>query len=48
MHGTPTIPFSELVRDTIREHGLTWAAQHYAKRGLPLWQFVIFAGLCQH
>ena len=48
MHGTPNIPFSELVRDTIAAHGLAWAARHYAKRGLPLWQFIIFAGLRQH
>ena len=43
MRGTLTIPFSALVADTIEAHGLTWAAKHYAKRGLPLWQFLIFA-----
>lgn len=45
MVGSPLVPFSELVRDTIRAHGLAWAAKYYAKRGLPLWQFVIFSGL---
>ena len=43
MRGTPTIPFSTLVADTIEAHGLAWAAAHYAKKGLPLWQFLIFA-----
>lgn len=45
MAGSLVAPFSELVRDTIRCHGLAWAAQYYAKRGLPFWQFRIFAGL---
>jgi len=43
MRGSLAVPFSELVVDTIKAHGITWAAQYYAKRGLPLWQFLIFA-----
>ena len=43
MRGTLTIPFSALVADTIEAHGLAWAAAYYAKKGLPLWQFLIFA-----
>lgn len=43
MSGKGEVRFSDLVQDTIREHGLAWAAKHYAKKGLPLWQFLIFA-----
>lgn len=43
MTGKGSIRFSELVADTVREHGLAWAAAYYAKKGLPLWQFLIFA-----
>jgi hypothetical protein len=32
MHGTPTLPFTTLVRDTINAHGLTWAVAYYYKR----------------
>lgn len=35
MKGTPTIPFSALVADTIAAHGLTWAAKHYSRRASP-------------
>lgn len=47
MRGTLSVPFSSLVQDTIATHGLAWAAAYYAKRGLPLWQFLVFAGLRQ-
>ena len=41
MSGKPTIPFTELVRDTIRAHGLRWAvAFYYAK--LPAWEARFF------
>lgn len=33
MQGKGDIRFSELVQDTIREHGLVWAAAHYAAKG---------------
>ncbi len=45
MHGAINVPFSTLVQDTVKTHGLAWSARYYAKRGLPLWQFVVFAGL---
>lgn len=43
MTGKGTIHFSELVQSTIEAHGLAWAARYYAAKGLPLWQFLIFA-----
>ena len=43
MTGKGNIRFSTLVADTIEAHGLAWAAAYYAKKGLPLWQFLIFA-----
>jgi len=46
MQGTEDTPFSELVQDTIREHGLKWAFDFYVKKhGLPPRQFKIYAGL---
>lgn len=45
MRGTLSVPFSSLVQDTIQTHGIAWAAAYYAKRGLPLWQFLVFAGI---
>jgi len=45
MSGSQSVRFSELVRDNVRVHGLAWSAKYYAKRGLPLWQFCVFAGL---
>lgn len=44
MHGTPEFPFSTLVADTIREHGLRWAVRYYAKR-LPAWERRFFLNL---
>jgi hypothetical protein len=44
--GTADVPFSELVQDTIRAHGVKWAFEYYVKKhGLPPRQFQIFAGL---
>jgi len=31
MYGHPQVPFTELVRDTIRVHGLAWAVREYAR-----------------
>ncbi len=46
MKGSPTIPFSELVQDTIKTHGLKWAFDFYVKKhGLPTREFRIFAGI---
>lgn len=41
MKGAPSIPFVELVRDTIRVHGLKFAVQYYFKR-LPAWEARFF------
>lgn len=41
MSGKPEVPFIELVRDTIRAHGLAWAVAYYYKR-LPAWQARFF------
>jgi hypothetical protein len=46
MNGVPTVPFSELVQDTIRAHGVKHAFQYYViKNGLPPRLFQIYAGL---
>lgn len=41
MRGTPTIPFTSLMRDTIDTHGLRWAMTYYAKRLAP-WELRVF------
>jgi hypothetical protein len=41
MRGTPRIPFSSLVADTIACHGLQWAVTYYAKR-LPRHELRVF------
>jgi hypothetical protein len=46
MTGSEDIPFSELVKDSIQEHGLKWAFNFYViKHGLPPQHFKIYAGL---
>ena len=37
MKGTPDIPFTALIADTILAHGTGWAWRYYAKR-LPPWE----------
>lgn len=39
------VPMSSLIRSNIEVHGMAWAAADAAKRGLPLWQFLAFAGV---
>ena len=40
MHGTLTIPFSELFADSVRTHGTIWAWDHYVKKGgMPEWEY---------
>lgn len=41
MRGTPLHPFTTLMADTIRAHGLAWARAYYAKR-LPRWELDFF------
>lgn len=41
LHGTPTITFLDLVRDTIQTRGLRWAVEYYSQR-LPAWQARFF------
>lgn len=46
MQGTVDVPFSQLVQDTIKEHGIKWAFQYYVvKHGLPPRHFRIYAGI---
>lgn len=46
MQGADGVSFSQIVQDTIREHGVKWAFDYYVKKhGLPPRQFQIFAGL---
>lgn len=37
MSGCQSVRFVDLVRDTIREHGLQWAVAYYYRR-LPRWE----------
>jgi hypothetical protein len=41
MRGTPAIPFTSLIRDTIATHGLEWAVRYYYKR-LPMREARLF------
>lgn len=46
MHGKGDVRFSDMVKDAIETHGLSWAFDYYVKKhGLPPKQFQIFAGL---
>jgi hypothetical protein len=46
MQGNNTVPFDQMVKDTVKTHGLKWAFDYYVrKNGLPPRQFQIFAGL---
>jgi hypothetical protein len=46
MQGSTDVPFSKLVQDTIKTHGVKYAFEYYVKKhGLPPRQFQIFAGL---
>jgi hypothetical protein len=46
MMGSKDVPFSKLVQDTIKQHGVKWAFEYYVKKnGLPPRQFRIFAGI---
>lgn len=40
MRGSVRIPFSELFADTVLTHGVVWAAKHYAKGGMQVWEFM--------
>jgi len=46
MQGAKDVRFSELVKDTIDQHGVKWAFNYYVKKhGLSPRQFQIYAGL---
>lgn len=46
MQGSTDIPFSTMVQDSIKQHGLKWAFNYYVlKNGLPPRHFKIYAGL---
>jgi len=46
MQGSGDVRFSDMVKDTIKKHGVKWAFDFYVKKhGLPPRQFQIFAGL---
>ena len=45
MCGTPTVPFSSLLLDTIAAHGTAWAFAYYARRGLSLEEALIWVRL---
>ena len=39
--GSTVFPFTQMVRDTIEAHGLSWAVAYYMKR-LPQWEARFF------
>lgn len=39
MQGTPAVPFSSLIGDTINTHGIPWAWSYYSKRGMSQKEF---------
>lgn len=43
MTGTLFYPLSEQIAETTRVHGLSWAAAYYAKRGVPVSEFIMLA-----
>lgn len=43
MTGSTFYPLGQQIADTAQAHGLAWAAAHYAKRGVPLSQFIVLA-----
>lgn len=46
MTGSTSVPFSTMVQDSIKQHGLKWAFNFYViKHGLPPRHFKIYAGL---
>jgi hypothetical protein len=47
LHGTPEVPFSQLFADTVRKHGVQWAARYYQKRGMPTWEFLFWLAACK-
>lgn len=46
LSGSLVFPFSEMVRDTIKVHGLRFAVHYYCKKhGLTAAEFRIFSGI---
>ncbi len=43
MTGSTFFPLGQQIADTASAHGIFWAAQYYAKRGVPLNQFLVLA-----
>lgn len=39
MSGSGSVRFSDLFADTVKTHGVLWAAEYYAKRGMKEWEF---------
>lgn len=47
MKGSLTVPFSELFRDTVANHGIGWAYGYYvSKHGMPNWEFDFWRKAC--
>ena len=43
MTGSVFFPLGEQIADTVRAHGLTWAATYYMGRGVPVSEFLMLA-----
>lgn len=43
MTGSVFFPLGQQIADTVRAHGLAWAAAYYAKRGVPASEFLMLA-----
>lgn len=47
MRGTPTVPFSELFKDTVLRFGVCFAYAHYVcKHGMAEWEFDFWERAC--
>lgn len=41
--GNPAYPLGEQIADTVREHGLRWAASYYKAKGVTQTEFTLLA-----
>lgn len=43
LKGSAFYPLGAQIANTAQVHGIAWCAQYYAKRGVPIAQFLILA-----
>jgi hypothetical protein len=47
MQGKGNVRFTDLFSDTVRTHGVRWAATYYCKRGLSISEFLFWLKACK-